>query len=198
MSFTLDVRTKNFFFDTAVVKRMVNEQERRGLSRIGAFLRTRMRSSLKRRQGPSRRGQPPHVHTSDPFASLKNIRFAYEPARHGVVAGPLRLSRRSKVAIQSTTVPESLEHGGTIGLREAFVPLRRKGKKLTRGGRKRLSRPAVVNGVAGEWRPSSRPKPGQPRRVERIVLASRPFAAPALRTEIQKGTIPSIFTARGG
>ena len=197
MSFTLDVKVKNLFFDTAVVNRLLSDKERRGLSKIGAFLQTRMRRSLRRRIAPSLPGQPPSVHSTSPFATLKNIQFAYEPMRHGVVSGPIRISRKSKVAIQSTTVPEALEAGDKMGLKEVFVPLPRRRKKKKKGGRKRLAKPAIVNGTVGEWRPSSRPRPGQPRRVERITLAARPFAGPALKAEIAAGRIPTIFTARG-
>lgn len=181
MSFTLDIKVKNLFFDRAVIKKMLGENERKGLSRIGSFLRTGMRSSLRRRKRVSRPGEAPSVHANGP-ASLKTILFAYEPSRHGVVVGPVRLNTRANLLLGgSTTVPELLEEGGTASIREKQIGFRKGDEWIT------------------AWVPQGRRvRPGQKTRRRRAVYQPRPFAGPALAKEIGKGTIPSIFTARAG
>lgn len=177
MSFALDVKVKNLFFDTAVVKRLLSDTERKGLSKIGAHLRTSMRSSLRRRKRVSQPGEPPSVHSSNPDATLKKIFFAYEPATHGVVVGPVRLNqynRNSKVG-GSITIPELMEKGGVLSIVE----------KSTNDGR--------------TWRRANlrrNRRPGEKFRRRRALYRPRPFAGPTLAKEQNKGTIPSIFSAR--
>lgn len=90
------------FFDRALVRQKVATAERKVLSRFGAFVRQRARSSIKTRSGTSRPGTPPHAHVG---LLRKFILFAYDAERQSVVIGPMLL--RSGVS-----APRLLEHGG--------------------------------------------------------------------------------------
>ncbi|MCC5786883.1 MAG: hypothetical protein JJU33_09300 [Phycisphaerales bacterium] len=97
----IDLQIKAMFFDRPRVQRAVSHANRRALSRAGAFVRTRARTSMRKRRGTSRPGQPPHAHEG----SLRRmILFGYEPTRESVVVGP--------VGFRSSTAPNVLEFGG--------------------------------------------------------------------------------------
>ncbi len=93
------------FFDRAAILAATTAAERKTLSRFGAFVRQRSRSSIKTRQQPSPPGQPPSSHTG---LLKRNIFFAFDRAHGGVVIGPVALNQ------QGGTAPRLLEYGGTI------------------------------------------------------------------------------------
>ena len=95
---------KGLFFDRARVTNAVDRTTRKNLSRFGAFVRKRARSSIRKRRRISNPGQPPSSHTG---LLKRNIFFVYEPARRSVVIGPVLLN-------SSSGAPELLEHGGTV------------------------------------------------------------------------------------
>lgn len=90
------------FFDRPAVQRAVDKATRQVLSRFGAFVRTRARSSIRRAKGTSRPGRPPYAHTG----LIKQILFGYEPERKSVVIGPIRLNQKTGDALPA------LEYGG--------------------------------------------------------------------------------------
>lgn len=97
----IDLRIKAMFFDRPRVQRAVSHANRRALSRAGAFVRTRARTSMRKRRGTSPPGQPPYAHEG----SLRRmILFGYEPSRETVLVGP--------VGFRSSTTPNVLEFGG--------------------------------------------------------------------------------------
>jgi phage gpG-like protein len=97
----IDLRIKAMFFDRPRVQRAVSHANRRALSRAGAFVRTRARTSMRKRRGTSRPGQPPYAHED----SLRRmILFGYEPSREAVVVGP--------AGFRGSAVPSVLEFGG--------------------------------------------------------------------------------------
>ena len=100
--------TKGLFFDRQKVQDAADRATRRVLSRFGAFVRTRSRSSIRRRRGSAPPGQPPRAHSSE----IKRILFAYEPAEQGVVIGPVGLNGVDRPG--GKTVPELMEFGGRI------------------------------------------------------------------------------------
>jgi hypothetical protein len=105
-------QAKAGFFDRATVQSATDRATNRNLSRFGAFVRTRSRSSIRKRKAISEPGQPPSSHVG----TLRNfIFFSFEPTNKSVVIGPTRTSGAG-------TAPEMLEHGGT----SAFVPPRRR------------------------------------------------------------------------
>lgn len=91
------------FFDRDRVVRSMDRATRKALSKFGAFVRTRARSSIRSRKGTSQPGKPPRSHTG----LLKRfLFFSYEPSVANVVIGPAKLNTGTKA-------PELLEHGGT-------------------------------------------------------------------------------------
>ena len=93
---------KGNFFDREIVMKAVDSARRKVLSKQGAFVRTRAKSSIRRRKKSSTPGSPPSSHVG----LLKQfIYFAYDPAEKSVVIGPTLINR-------PTGAPETLEHGG--------------------------------------------------------------------------------------
>ncbi len=80
----------------------VDAGTRRVLSRFGAFVRTRARTSIRKKKGTSPPGSPPHSHVG---LLRKFILFAYDPQRKSVVIGPT-------LTKESSPAPRLLEHGG--------------------------------------------------------------------------------------
>lgn len=159
--FTLTLKMKDLFFDRAAVIDRIGKARARNLSKAGAFVQKRARTSLRRRKRASAPGQPPSVHSKDKFATLKNILFAYDPAGDSVIVGPVGF-RAAGTGIGPARapgdVPEALEHGGTLAIREVFV--------------------------RGKWRLSTvRPRLGLRERTRPAVYAPRPFMGPALVAE---------------
>lgn len=113
IGFTVHASAKDFFFDRQKVIDAMTAENRKRLSKAGAYIRKRARTDiLRRRKQPSRPGQPPSVHSRDSFATLKNILFYANQDWESVIIGPraipsLRLKRSNR-----TTVPELMEKGG--------------------------------------------------------------------------------------
>ena len=101
---------KRSFFDRPAVVKALDKAERRGLSKLGAFIRKRARSSLRKRKKPSAPGKPPSMHEGQ---IKKFLFFAYEPETKSVVVGPALLRKTS-----ISTVPELHEHGGNTEIKE--------------------------------------------------------------------------------
>lgn len=94
------------FFDPAAVTDPAERAYRAKLSRHGAFVRRRARSSIRKRKRSARPGEPP----TDRKGLLKKfILFGYEPDIRTVVIGPAKLMGKANY-----TVPEVLEHGGRV------------------------------------------------------------------------------------
>jgi hypothetical protein len=111
--FNVGLRTaKSNFFDRAAVQKATDQATNRNLSRFGAFVRTRSRSSIRKRKAISEPGQPPSSHVG---TLKKFIFFSFEPTTRSVVIGPVKTSGRGEA-------PALLEYGGTA----AFVPPRKR------------------------------------------------------------------------
>lgn len=174
--FTLQARVKDFFFDRAQVHAMMERRTRRALSEQGGYIRKTASNSIKkhgaarsrpkkgkalirwqdelRRRPASQPGNPPHAHSSDSFATLRNILYFYDPARETVVIGPRGL--RQTIDGEPDTVPGLMEFGGRQRLVEVFW--------------------------GGQWRPRSgkrRPR-NLPTRTRVARYPQRPFMGPAL------------------
>lgn len=89
------------FFDAKPVTDAVDAGTRRSLSKMGAFVRTRARSSIRRRKKSSPPGRPPSSHSGE----LRLIFFAFDRETRSVVVGPV--STRGKAV-----APGLLERGG--------------------------------------------------------------------------------------
>jgi hypothetical protein len=112
----ITVRIKDMFFDRLVVMRAMDSAKRRVLSRVGAFIRTAAKTSLRKRQGTAPPGKPPHSHEGN---LRKLILFGYDRATDSVIVEP--------VGFAKSTAPRALEHGG-----ETVVHTRRKGRLTSR------------------------------------------------------------------
>jgi hypothetical protein len=99
---------KDFFFDSPKVLAAIDRANRKALSRFGAFVRRRARSSMKRRKNKvSRPGQPPFAKKG----MLKNLLFfAFDPKTKSVVVGP--------ATINGSPVPKTHEFGGFLRVRK--------------------------------------------------------------------------------
>jgi hypothetical protein len=97
---------KKIFFDRKAVTSRVDRATRKVLSKFGAYVRQRAKTSLRKRKKVSEPGKPPSSHTG---LLRKLIYFGYDPAGRTVVIGPTPL--RSNVE-----APPLLEHGGTTTL----------------------------------------------------------------------------------
>lgn len=104
------------FFDRDRVIAQLNRNARKALSRLGAFVRTRARTSLRYRKGVSAPGSPPSAHRTVPGPRSKRpqavsplrefLFFSYDDASRSVVIGPTRLNGKAG------TAPKALEYGG--------------------------------------------------------------------------------------
>lgn len=97
----MTISSKNFFFDRAAVQMLLTKAELRFLSKGGAFVRQRAKTSIRKRRGISRPGEPPSSHNGD---LRNNIWFALDSSRRSAVIGP--------VGFKNSNAPEVLEHGG--------------------------------------------------------------------------------------
>lgn len=178
----MSTSVKQYFFDRKAVIDAIGIAEARNLAKIGAFIRRRARSLLRRRKTTASAGQPPHVHAEGNYATLKNIQFSYEKSRHAMVVGPIKIvSRASEIEGTATTVPQLMEFGGSI------VALEERYKNS--GGKPgmwfhRDTRYATKN--SKEYRS----------RIARY--AEHPFMGLALKMEINDGTIRDVWRASIG
>jgi hypothetical protein len=85
------------FFDRDKVVKAMDKETRRVLSRFGAFVRQRDRTSQKRRKGISGPGSPPSAHVG--LIRDKTF-FAYEPVAKSVVIGPAFLNKPNRDALR--------------------------------------------------------------------------------------------------
>lgn len=113
MGFDVKAVQKNFFDRKAVIA-AIDRDLKKALSKFGAFVRTRARSSIRKApravvngkrtkaQAVSPPGRPPYSHTGD----LKRfIYFSFDPVRKSVVIGPVLKAGGGEA-------PALLEYGG--------------------------------------------------------------------------------------
>ena len=99
---------KEGFFDRQKILDSVDAATRRVLSKFGAFVRTRARTSIRKRKGTSAPGSQPYSHVG----TLRElIFFSYDREAQSVVIGPT-------LASDPTGAPENLEYGGAADLPE--------------------------------------------------------------------------------
>lgn len=144
-----------FFRDLDAIQNAEERAAKKALSKFGAFVRRRARSSMRRRKKASEPGQPPSAHLG---LIKKFLFFAYEPESKNVVIGPALLngSKRS----DSQTVVELHEKGGSRAVEETQVR-------------------------SGDWVASGRVKiDGLPIRTRQAKYPERPFMRPAFEAEL--------------
>lgn len=137
MATTVDAIKKSFF-DAEKVQRSVDASTRKTLSRFGAFVRTRSRSSIRKRRAASVPGQPPSSHTG---LLKKFVFFSYDTEAKTVVIGPAALR-------SNATAPELLEYGGK-GVTSRFVNRRGQQRRTGYWRARPFMRPAYEKELPG-------------------------------------------------
>lgn len=165
----------DLFFDSPRVLKAVAKAERKALSKIGAFVRRRARSSLRRRKRTSSPGETPSVHSKSDRATLKAILFAFNPSTRSVVIGPIGLNQANETGGGRQTVPQIMEFGGTVSIREEqWANTKNPDRWFRRDLRRRASERKRY-------------------RIRRAEYAARPFMGPALDAEVAAGTIAGAW-----
>ena len=173
---------KNFFDAPAIVAEM-DKATRKALSKFGAFVRRRSQTSIRYRVKISDPGQPPSGHrtmtrkktnrktgmtkvqTVSPLRDF--ILFAYDAEAQTAIIGPALLN--GKTASAGNTIPEALEHSGTMDLLEAL----RHGQWSQ-----------VFDAEAAK-------RKGRAVRKRTARVRARPFMNPALEAELPK--LPEMY-----
>jgi hypothetical protein len=96
---------KGGFFDRSKVIAAMDRATHKALSRFGAFVRQRAKTSIRKRKGISPPGGPPYSHQGN----IRRFLFSsYDGDRKSVVIGPSRLDS----TVDPRALP-ALEYGGT-------------------------------------------------------------------------------------
>ena len=159
------VKARSTFFDSAAVVKRLDAGTRRVLSKLGAFVRRRARSSMRKRKKPSKPGAPPSVHQGQ----LKNLLFfSYDFQAKSVVVGPVPFRGPA-------VVPGLMEAGGTSLKTVRVYPNR--GRAATPRQKEAFLRGVRAGAII-------------PRKAQTVQVpakyAPRPFMAPALQAEMPK------------
>ena len=152
-------KLKESFFDSAKVMAKVNAGKRKVLSKMGAFVRTRARSSMRKRKRSAAAGAPPSVHAGQ----LKNLLFfSWDDRTESVVIGTVPLSG-------DAVVPGLMERGGELTI-PAIAP---GGKRATASQAAAFKRMIASGAIA------------RPERTARktVKYQAHPFMQPALEAE---------------
>jgi hypothetical protein len=170
--FTLSRDTKRWFFDREGVQQQLSRKAIAALTRIGGFIRTTARRSMRRKTSgpPSKPGTPP-------FARVGTLRdqlfFAYDPSTMSVIVGPVGLGKAE--------VPALHEYGGSIAVEETLYSIRKAATARQAASFRRL----VVEGKI-----KVKPKP---KRIRRLAYPARPYMGPALEIAADRGVIADEF-----
>lgn len=98
------LRVKNLFFDRAAVIDAVGRATASSLSKVGAYIQRRARSSMRKRKRIAAPGLPPSRHEG---SLARFLFFSWDPGSRSVVVGPEKLNN-------DDDVPHLQEFGGTI------------------------------------------------------------------------------------
>jgi hypothetical protein len=179
MNVTFKVREA--FFDRPKVIKALKRAKRKALSKAGAFVRKRARSSLRRRKRASAPGSPPSAHASSSQPSLKTILFAFQAASESTIVGPVQLNQVNfTVESVTSTVPGLHERGETAIIREyRYAPI--EGDSASVNWRR----------VDGRRRYDERPGYRFESRRRTARYPKRPFMRPALEAEAPN--FPELF-----
>lgn len=166
----LKARVKSMFFDRDGVIRKTTAGFRSRASKLGAYIRRRAKSLIRKRKAISEPGQPPSSHTG----VLRDlIFFGYDDKANSLVVGPTpanQLARQDNRFVKGT-VPQVLEEGGDVGIFE-------------------------VQSAGGDWRRadmrSRRRLANRPTRTRIAHIKARPYMEPA-RKHVMENELPDIW-----
>lgn len=165
------------FFDR-VLSDKIDDGAKRALSKFGAFVRTRARSSIRRRKRVSNPGESP----TNQVGTLKRfIFFAYSEDRQSVVIGPALTNQRNAQGYGGKTIPQILEYGGMERIFEHKLEVRASlgkysGQWVRTDLRYRVREGAIRSAV------------GRPTRIRWAKYESRPYMEPAFQKELPKAS----------
>jgi hypothetical protein len=124
----IDWRIKELFFDAPRVLSAVDRATSAVLSKLGAFVRTAAKHSIRKRKAISEPGSPPSSHVG---ALRRLIFFGYDPGQRSVVIGPTPFTGAAGTA----EAPPLLEYGGRarrlVRAEPAVARKDRKGRTVT-------------------------------------------------------------------
>lgn len=175
----LEASVKDAFFDREKVVKAIRSSNRRKLSRVGSFVRNRVRTDIlrrgtkkTRRQNARRDGMPPLIYSHDSFATLKNVLFAYNAASESVVIGPRAVDSLRLKDSSEKYVPGLLEHGGTAVL-----------SQILRGAEWQTISAKAADKPWNRWN----------LREVKATYAKHPFMGPGLKKEVEAGTLNGLW-----
>ena len=185
------VKVKSTFFDSPAVKKAIDKGTKKALSKCGAYVRTKSKTSLRYKDKPSKPGAVPSVHRSGKFtrttvnrktgasvtratSPLKElIFFGYDAGKKSVAIGPVAFNKK-------TGTPSRLEHGGSFQItRAAPLPKGRKASGKQAASFRRLIQEGRIT------------LPPRNRISKTITIEPRQFMGPALKSEVTK--FPETF-----
>jgi hypothetical protein len=193
MSFGYDV--KAMFFDRQAVIDAIGRANVKVLSRAGAFIQRRAKSSIRKRRRVSRPGEPPSSHVG----TLRNlIYFGFDTRQRSVVVGPTPVGTVG-------VVPPTLEYGGPTTVKKN---LRRQRRRVGDGGEIRLDGyrgETTKKNKDGKWVTYTKlTTQAQADRANRLNeelygpetigggrIEPRPYMGPALRAEMPR--LPTLW-----
>lgn len=183
VSFDITFNYQKALLNMAAVANSVDKVKRQTTIRQLSFVRKRAVSSsnLPRRKKPSKPGQSPSNYAqSGAKASLKNIKFDYFMGTDAGIVGPERCNQVNLTEAGRQTVPQLLEFGGVLIVREIAYKKQRTGSEDYWPWRRRDMRRKVKKSEARF-------------RQRKVKIAARPFMSRALQKEIDEGTITSAW-----
>lgn len=195
---------KQAFFDAAAVLNAMDKATHKALSKAGAFIRQRAKTSIRYRKEASSPGSPPSAHKSamsgirkgntlkkqQPTSPLRDfLFFAYDKATRSVIIGPAKTNQANAVGMGGLTIPQVLEYGGRVTIHEHLVP----GRTVKAGTRGRDGKYQPAGYRSPRWvrtdlryrlsEGGPRSAVGRQRRQRLATYPARPFMAPALAAE---------------
>lgn len=160
---TLDWTFKELRIEWRKLEQAKARSVRSGITKGLVFIRTRAKSSIRRRKRISKPGEPPSAHAKG--LGIKSIFWVYNSFEMAGEVGPIKIAVDRRGAIATGTVPGVLEGGGTV-----TYPAK---KVLTKGR-------------SGTWELQKRKK-------RRVRIRPRPFMVPALEAEVAAGNVVGAF-----
>lgn len=183
-SFALQAQVKDLFFDRGMVIQKIGRENARRLSRVGAFVRQRAKTSILRRAPKARHGKrrharpgsPPLIHSGSSFATLRNILFYLDRDRESVIIGPRAVPSLKLKNASMDYVPGLLELGGTATISQTYF--------------ESSDQWATLDPKFGRAK-------GMPQRTVKARYRKFPFMGPALEAERNAGKLVGLWTSGG-
>lgn len=185
--FHLSAKVKRMFLDRPEIVRQMGKKKLKMLRTAGGGLRLRARRSLRRRKQKSSPGATPSVHSTDAYATLKNILFALD-GPETVIVGPVGFKPRQPrgYRLGPGDVVERLELGGSFRRTVRVRPPRKSGRKLQGAAKEKFLQLVAAGRIQRQVE----------MKTETVKIEARPFMGPSLVAASRD--YPSLFTRGPG